>query len=44
MIEDAWLFKIFSSLRNTGWLKTRKLFQTTFTYRLERWRHYLCLP
>ena len=42
MIEDAWLFKIFSSLCNVGWLKTRKLFQTTFTYRLERRRHYLC--
>lgn len=26
MIEDAWLFKIFSPLCNTGWLKTRKLF------------------
>ena len=39
MIEDAWLFKIFSSLRNTGWLKTRKLFHVTFIYRLERRRH-----
>ena len=33
------MVKIFSSLCNIGWLKTRKLFHVTFIYRLERRRH-----